>query len=112
MLKIDKKHYRGINIYYIEYIKIKKNWWLWKQRVAKKIQRRLEWNQKQNQRNISECDYGKAFMKIEFNSDDDLPSDKPLKVHAMTILIKSVFEEDGKVYPHVFLDDALYELRI
>ena len=30
----------------------------------------------------------------------------------MTITIRSVFEEDGKPYPQVFLDDALYELNI
>ena len=35
---------------------------------------------------------------------------KPLKFHAMTIIIRSVFEEGGKLYPQVFLDDALYEL--
>ena len=51
-------------------------------------------------------------MKIKFNSDDDLPLKKPLKFHTMTIIIRSVFEEDGKLYPQVFLDDALYELRI
>ena len=28
----------------------------------------------------------------------------------MTIIIRSVFEEGGKLYPQVFLDDALYEL--
>ena len=27
LLKIAKKHYKGINIYYIGYITIKKNWW-------------------------------------------------------------------------------------
>ena len=30
----------------------------------------------------------------------------------MTIIIRSVFEEDGKLYAQVFLDDALYELSI
>ena len=30
----------------------------------------------------------------------------------MTITIKSVFEEDGRLYPQVFLDDTLYELNI
>ena len=30
----------------------------------------------------------------------------------MTITIRSVFEEDGKLYPQVFLDEALYELNI
>ena len=56
--------------------------------------------------------YEKDYMKIKFNSDDDLPLNKPLKFHAMTIIIRSVFEEDGKLYPQVFLDDALYELSI
>ena len=30
----------------------------------------------------------------------------------MAIAIRSVFEEDGKFYPQVFLDDTLYELNI
>ena len=51
-------------------------------------------------------------MKIKFNSDDDLPLKKPLKFHTIIINIKSVFEEDGKLYPQVFLDDTQYELRI
>ena len=57
-----------------------------------------------------ENDYGKDYIKIKFDSDDDLPLNKPLKFHAMTIIIRSVFEEGGKLYLQVFLDDALYEL--
>ena len=57
-----------------------------------------------------ENDYGKDYMKIKFNSDDDLPLSKPLKFHAMTIIIRSVFEEDGKSYPQLNLDDCLHEL--
>ena len=48
------------------------------------------------------------IMKITVNSDDDLPLNKPLEVHNITITIRSVFEEDGKLYPQVFLDDTLY----
>ena len=59
-----------------------------------------------------ETDYEKDYMKIKFNSDDNLPLNKPLKFHLMTITIRSVFEEDGKLYPQVFLDDTLYELSI
>ena len=55
-------------------------------------------------------DYEKDYMKIKFNSDDDLPLNKPLKFHNMTITIRSVFEEDGKLYPQLFLDDTSYEL--
>ena len=57
-----------------------------------------------------ENDYGKDHMKIKFDSDDDLPLTKPLKFHAITIIIRSVFEEGGKLYPQVILDDAMYEL--
>ena len=59
-----------------------------------------------------ECDYEKDYVKIKFNSDDDLPLNKPLKFHNMTITIRSVFEEDGKLYSQVFLDDTLYELNV
>ena len=30
----------------------------------------------------------------------------------MTMIIRSVFEEDGKLYPQDFLDHTLYELNI
>ena len=59
-----------------------------------------------------ECDYEKDYMKIKFNSDDNLPLNKQLKFHNMTITIRSVFEEDGKLYRQVFLDDTLYKLRV
>ena len=45
-----------------------------------------------------ERDYEKDHMKIRFNSDDNLPLNKLLKFHLMTINIRSVFEEDGKLY--------------
>ena len=57
-----------------------------------------------------ENDYGKDYVKIKSNSDDDLPLNKPLKFHAMTIIIRSVFEKGGKLYPQAFLDHTLYEL--
>ena len=57
-----------------------------------------------------ENNYGKDYIKIKFNSEDDLPLNKPLKFYLMNIIIRSVFEEDGELYPQVFLDDALYEL--
>ena len=59
-----------------------------------------------------ECGYEKDYMKVKFNSDDDLPLNKQLKLHNMIITIRSVFEEDGKLYLQVFLDDTLYELNI
>ena len=49
-------------------------------------------------------------MKIRFSSDDDLPLNKILKLHRLTIIIRSVFEEDGKYYAQVFLVECLYEV--
>ena len=45
--------------------------------------------------------YGKNYMKIKFNSDDDLPFNKPLKFDAITIIIRSVSEESGTLYTQV-----------
>ena len=59
-----------------------------------------------------ECDYEKDYVKIKFNSDDNLSLNKTLKFHMMTIIVISVYEEDSKLYLQVFLDDALYELRV
>ena len=49
-------------------------------------------------------------MKIRFSSDDNLPSNKILKLHMLTVIVRSVFQEDSKYYPQVFLDKCLYEL--
>ena len=57
-----------------------------------------------------ENNYWKDYMKIKFNSEDDLPLNKWLNFHAMIIIIRSVFEEGGKLYPQDFLDECLYEL--
>ena len=60
--------------------------------------------------NNNECDYAKEYMKIKFNSDDDLLLNKSLKFRLITITIRHIFEEDGKFHPQIFLDDTLYEL--
>ena len=41
-------------------------------------------------------------MKIILNSDGDLLLNKQL---TMTIVVNSVFEEDGKFYPQICLDE-------
>ena len=47
-------------------------------------------------------EYGKDFMKIKFNSYDNLPLNKPLKLHVLTIIVRCIFEEDGKFYPQLY----------
>ena len=49
-------------------------------------------------------------MKIKFNADDDLPLNKPLKLHLLTIIVRCLFEEDGKFYLQPYLDECLYEV--
>ena len=142
MLKIDKKSYKDIGIYNIGYNTIKKidtckninsvnplylnitqtSGYIEKTCVNKYLAFDSTYENKElikNQRkdkikeiNSEECDYEKDYMKIKFNSDDDLPLNKPLKFYLIRINIRSVFEEDSKRYPQVFLDDTLYELHI
>ena len=141
LLKIDRKSYKNIGIYKIGCITIKKNddyeniycvnpLYLLVNHASGYIEEKNDstdenkellkkyldvWSGIKNKIeavNSGECDYEKDYMKIKFNSDDDLPLNKPLKFHMMAIIIRSVFEEDGKLYPQVFLDDALYELNI
>ena len=70
-------------------------------------------NKSKKQTTVTQFDYEKDCMKIKFNSDDNLPLNKLRKFHNMTIIIRSVFEEDGKLYlSTIFLDDALYELKV
>ena len=59
---------------------------------------------------FNSTEYEKDYMKIKFNSDDDLPLNKILSLHMLTIIFRSVFEEDGKYYPQVFLDEFLYKV--
>ena len=59
-----------------------------------------------------ECNYEKDYMKIKFDSDVNLQLKKTLKFHNMTIIIRSVFDEDGKLYLQVFLDDTLFQLNV
>ena len=148
LLKIDKKHYKEINIYYIGYITAKKiddceniysiiplyllvnhasgyieekngNKYLIFDSVDenKEVLKKYAdvWDGIKNKIKAinggKENDYEKDYMKIKFNSDDDLPLNKQLKFHNMTITIRSVFE-DGKLYLKVYLDDTLYELNV
>ena len=49
-------------------------------------------------------------MKIEFNSEDELPLNKTIKISIMTIVVRAAFHENNKYCPQVFLDECLYKL--
>ena len=147
MLKIDKKDYNEIDIYYIGYVTIKKigdynninsvnplylminemighfeekneNKYLVlddvdeNKEVSKKYEEVWEDVKKEIEtiNGGEKIEYGKDLKKIRFESNDDLPLNKPIKLRLLTIIIRSVFSEDGKFYPQLFLDEALYEL--
>ena len=72
--------------------------------IWKSIRAKIE----ENTGGIVQCD--KEYMKIKFESNDNLPIDNIANMHQFTIIIRSVFAQNGKFYPHLFLDDALNEL--
>ena len=148
LLKIDKKSYKNIDIYYIGYITIKKiddceninsvnplyllidhaSGYIKEKNGIKYLvfdstdenkevfkKNNDVWNgirDKIKEISGSECDYEKDYMEIKFNSDDNLPLKKTLKLQLMTIIIRYVFSEGGEFYPQLFLDYFLYESNI
>ena len=132
LLKIDKKSYKNIGIYYIGYIKIKGisdyeniNSVIPLYLIIAEVDGYIEENNGNKYLTFASTDknkkvlekytklwdeikyhiqtisagksgeYDKDYMKIKFNSDDDLPLNKILKLHMLTIIVRSVFE-DGK----------------
>ena len=60
--------------------------------------------------NGSVGEYAKNYLKIKFDSDDNLPLNKILKFRILKIIIRNIFEKVDKYYPQIFLDDCLYEI--
>ena len=144
MLKLDKKTFEGINIYYMGYVTKKEECKINSVNplflFIYKIDSFIEEKEGNKYLNIALTDnndevlkkyievlsgikggiekinnnksgeYKKDYMKIKFDSDDKLPLNKQLKLLSVTIVLRSVFEDDGKYYPQAFLDDCLYEL--
>ena len=135
LLKIDKKWYKKINIYYTGYIARKDSAYVKINSVNlsylvisevlghirektgskylvfdsadenKEVLKKYIWlwyvikNKIETINESKKVEYGKDFMKIKFDTDDNLPLNKTLKLHNMTIIITSVFEEHDKIYP-------------
>ena len=51
--------------------------------------------------------YDDNYLKIKFNTDDNIPLNKIIYFPTITIIIRSVTKEDDKYYPQLFLDDCL-----
>ena len=57
-------------------------------------------------------DYDVNYMKIKFDSDDELPLNKTIKIPSMMTVVTAIFLENDKYYPQVFLDECLYRLQM
>ena len=54
--------------------------------------------------------YEKHYAKAGVNTDDNIPLNKKLKFPSLTIIIRCVFQNGKKLCPQVYLDECLYEL--
>ena len=43
-------------------------------------------------------DYDEKYMKVKFNSNDDLPINKMIEIHKVAIVVRAVFHENNKYY--------------
>ena len=48
--------------------------------------------------------YDEKYMKIKFNSDNELPLNKTVEITTITIVVRAIFLENNKYYPQIFLD--------
>ena len=55
-------------------------------------------------------DYDEQYMKIKFNSDNELPLNKTIEIPTITIAVRAVFHENNKYYSQVSFDECLYKL--
>ena len=51
-----------------------------------------------------------SYMKIKFNTGDNIPLNKIIYFPTITIIIRSVTQKDDEYYPQRFLDECLYEV--
>ena len=140
LLKINKKHYKDFDIYYISYITIKKigNYenihsvnllylifqsviGYFKEKIGEKYLifdpiDKYEEVFSEIRTQIETIDsgekmyYEKNYARISVNTDDDIPMNKQIKFPTLTIIIRCVFQSGKKLCPQVYLDECLYEL--
>ena len=54
--------------------------------------------------------YEKEYMRIKFKTEDNVPLNKVLYFINTIIVIRIIYEKDGKCYPQIYLDESLYEV--
>ena len=48
--------------------------------------------------------YDEKYVKIKFNSDNELSLNKMVEITTITIVVRAIFLENNKYYPQIFLD--------
>ena len=139
LLKIDKKHYKDNDIYYIDYITIKnfgdcenihsvnplyliiysatgysKEMYGEKYLILDSTEKYDEVfseiiSEIKTVTGGKELFYEKNYAKIGVNADDDVPLNKQLKFPMLAIIIRCIFQNGKKLCPQIYLDDSLYE---
>ena len=61
-------------------------------------------------KNSDDYDYEEKYIKIKFDSDNELPLNKTIEIPTMAIVLRAIFLENNKYYPQVFLDECLYKI--
>ena len=139
LLKIDKKQYKDIDIYYVGYITVKKigdceninsvnplylmihsATGYFKEKYGEKYLI-LDSTEKYDEvfsgikkeietiNGGKELIYEKDYAKIRVNTDDDVPLNKQLKFPTLTI-IRCIFQKGNELDPQIYLDECLYQL--
>ena len=127
-IKIDEKSYKNTLIYYIGYVRIKDSKYVKCYRVnplylifsklkgyfgeinkskyltlvptnesKEKLRSKMRYLIRSITKNSD--DYDEKYMKIKFNSDDELPLNKTIEIYSMIIVVRAVFYENNKYYP-------------
>ena len=139
LLEINKKSHKGINIYYIGYIMIKKfddygnvckmnplyliitsATGYFKEKNGEKylILDSIEkyevfsgiMSKIEALNGGKELFYEKKYAKTRINTDDYLPLNKQLKFPTLTIMIRCVLQKGEKLYTQIYLDKCLCEI--
>ena len=53
--------------------------------------------------------YSKAFMKIRFKTNDNIPLSKIINIPVCAVIVSSIFKEDNEYHPQVLLRHCFYE---
>ena len=51
-----------------------------------------------------------GYIRLKFNSDVDLPLDKLIRFHTLTVIVACDIRKANKFYPEIYVDEGMYEL--